>query len=284
MIHPHRHGRARPLSFRDAPAWRGPGIHNHHPEYGFRARAPSRHCEPTGRANARPMTGSAKQSISQQTEAWIASSLSLLAMTTVGCNFAFPRRDAPESCQGSPSKTRGRRECRVRAAPAVSYANGESGCAHEHTGSAEASGIPCVMVLRLMPRSPRRRIRLVTVVGGFSDGSTRSGLNCHRRLGTSNGCQDHTVLPYATTSFVLRACNRSRGSTRPATAIRADALASTTSHPAFVTTRDRPSCRNGTAAVKPLIWALGEAESCPSCHSAATRRAIVRFTFGFRVA
>jgi hypothetical protein len=161
----------------------------------------------------------------------------------------------------------------VRAAPAVSYANGESGCAHEHTGSAEASGIPCVMVLRLMPRSPRRRIRLVTVVGGFSDGSTRSGLNCHRRLGTSNGCQDHTVLPYATTSFVLRACNRSRGSTRPATAIRADALASTTSHPAFVTTRDRPSCRNGTAAVKPLIWAFGEAKSCPSCHLAATRRA-----------
>jgi hypothetical protein len=84
--------------------------------------------------------------------------------------------------------------------------NGESGCAHEHTGSAEASGIPCVMALRLMPRSPRRRIRLVTVVGGLRDSSTRSGLNCHHRLGTSNGCQDHTVLPYATTSFVLRAC------------------------------------------------------------------------------
>jgi hypothetical protein len=91
------------------------------------------------------------------------------------------------------------------------------GCAHEHTGSAEASGIPCVMALRLMPRSPRRRIRLVTVVGGFCDCSTRSGQSSHRRLGTSNGCQDHTVLPYATTrlrqeaspgiaSFVLRAC------------------------------------------------------------------------------
>ena len=38
--------------------------------------------------------------------------------------------------------------------------------AHEHTGSAEAPGIPCVAALRLMPRSPRRRIRLVTVVGG----------------------------------------------------------------------------------------------------------------------
>jgi hypothetical protein len=69
---------------------------------------------------------------------------------------------------------RGRRECRVHAAPAVSCAM-ESGCAHEHTGSAEASGIPCVMALRLMPCSPRRRIRLVTVVGGFCGCSTRSG-------------------------------------------------------------------------------------------------------------
>ena len=39
--------------------------------------------------------------------------------------------------------------------------------AHEHTGSAEAPGIPCAAALRLMPCSPRRRIRLVTVVGGF---------------------------------------------------------------------------------------------------------------------
>jgi hypothetical protein len=35
----------------------------------------TRHCEPTGRANARPMTGSAKQSIGPQKEEWIASSL-----------------------------------------------------------------------------------------------------------------------------------------------------------------------------------------------------------------
>ena len=56
--------------------------------------------------------------------------------------------------------------------------------------------------------------------------------------------------------------------------LRADALASTTSHPAFVTTRDRPSCRNGTAGVKPLIWGLREAEYCPSCQSAARRRAM----------
>src|ERR1700687_4872089 len=51
-----------------------------------------------------------------------------------------------------------------------------SGCAHEHTGSAEASGIPCVMALRLMPCSPRRRIRLVTVVGRFLGSSTPVGV------------------------------------------------------------------------------------------------------------
>ena len=91
-------------------------------------------------------------------------------------------------------------------------------CAHEHTGEAEASGIPCVMALRLMPCSPRRRIRLVTVVGGLKALRARLGSQHLRRLDTSNGCQDHTVLPYAQTSVVLRTCNRSRGSTRPATA------------------------------------------------------------------
>ena len=48
----------------------------------IRVRFSFHHCEPTGRANARPMTGSAKQSIFvAQPEAWIASSLTLLAMT-----------------------------------------------------------------------------------------------------------------------------------------------------------------------------------------------------------
>jgi hypothetical protein len=41
-----------------------------------------RHCEPAGRANARPMTGSAKQSRSYE-KGWIASSLTLLVMTTI---------------------------------------------------------------------------------------------------------------------------------------------------------------------------------------------------------
>jgi hypothetical protein len=87
--------------------------------------------------------------------------------------------------------------------------------AHEHTGSAEASGIPCAMVLRLMPCSPRRRIRLVTVAAGLMAIPIRSDRDRHRQLDTSNGCQDHTVLPYAATRLRQEA-SPGFGAVRPA--------------------------------------------------------------------
>jgi hypothetical protein len=55
-------------------------------------------CEPTGRANARPMTGSAKQSSRSTKRFWIASSLSLLAMTVEYGRHARP-------CAGHPRLT-----------------------------------------------------------------------------------------------------------------------------------------------------------------------------------
>jgi len=60
----------------------------------------------------------------------------------------------------------------------------------------EHSGIPCAMVLQLIPRSPRRRIRLVTVIGELTALRARLGSQHLRRLDTSNGCQDHTALLY----------------------------------------------------------------------------------------
>ena len=63
----------------------------------------------------------------------------------------------------TPSKFRGRRECRVHAAPAVSCANSAQKTHTSIQVQTEHSDIPCAMALRLMPRSPRRRIRLVTV-------------------------------------------------------------------------------------------------------------------------
>jgi hypothetical protein len=81
-------------------------------------------------------------------------------------------------------------------------------------------------------------------------------------------------LRRALASFVLRACQSLTRFNPPCDRFRADALASTTSHPAFVTTRDRPSCRNGMAGDRPLIWGLGEAKFCPSCQFVAGRRAM----------
>jgi hypothetical protein len=133
-----------------------------------------------------------------------------------------------------PSK-RGSRECRMRAAPAVSCAKGRKQNAHEHTGQRRTSDIPCAMALRLIPRSPRRRIRLVTVVGELTEYPRPVGPTLLRRLDTSNGCQNHTVLPYATTPFVCAPFGRSRVWLNPKPALQftcaPDAAASTASHP-----------------------------------------------------
>src|ERR1700750_1140213 len=111
-----------------------------------------------------------------------------------------------------------------------------------------------------MPRSPRRRIRLVTVVGGL------------KRLLDPVGSEFATAdLAPATGVRTTRFCRtlKRRSSCAPAIAHevqpalrspwRADALASTASCSTFVTTRDRPSYRNRTAGHRPVI--------CPRCEA-----------------
>ena len=61
-----------------------------------------------------------------------------------------------------------------------------------------------------MPRSPWRRIRLASITAGLMAQSIRLDQMRHRQLGTSHGCRDHTVLPYASAPYVLRAGFRSR--------------------------------------------------------------------------
>src|SRR5439155_10201167 len=62
-----------------------------------------------------------------------------------------------------PLLKRGRRECRVHAAHAVSCAKNCTVGAHEHTGQRKHSDIPCAMALRLISRSPRWSGLVVTV-------------------------------------------------------------------------------------------------------------------------
>jgi hypothetical protein len=124
-----------------------------------------------------------------------------LAMTAPGYDFAIPPRTAPGICKGSPSK-----EGAGNAGCALHPRSRVQNCAKEtHTSiqvQRKHSGIPRAMALPLMPRSPRRRIRLVTVTAGWMADPIRLDRISHRQLDTSNGCQDHAVLPYASAPFV----------------------------------------------------------------------------------
>src|SRR5260221_11709390 len=71
----------------------------------------------------------------------------------------FSRRDAPEVLQENLAlEIRGRREDRVRAAPAVSCAMCIKNAAHEHTGQRRTPGLPCAMALRLIRVRPGDRL------------------------------------------------------------------------------------------------------------------------------
>jgi len=95
---------------------------------------------------------------------------------------------SPELCKFvCASANRGRRECRVRAAPAVSCAKVRKKGAHEHTGQRRQSDIPCAMALRLTSCSPRWSGLVVTVAGGTLPAN----------LAPASRRQDHTTSPYA---------------------------------------------------------------------------------------
>jgi hypothetical protein len=136
-------------------------------------------------------------------------------------NFTSSRHTVPELCFNfSPFENRGRGECRVPNAPAAWCALGVVKYAHQYSQRRH----------RVHPAFPTRWLYglyvLSPVTSSFLPPSPR-GLNgisypgwaddASARLDISNGCQDHTTSPYATTPLVLRArLNRSRACTRPA--------------------------------------------------------------------
>jgi hypothetical protein len=87
----------------------------------------------------------------------------------------------------------------VRAAPAVSCAKCTKENAHEHTGSAESirpslrNGFTAYSALSPATNSScHRRLRIKTCLSPV-------GPTHLRKLDISNGCQDHTISPYAAT-------------------------------------------------------------------------------------
>jgi hypothetical protein len=174
-----------------------------------------------------------------------------------------PRGAFRPGCANRFAQRRGRRERRVLAAPAVSRAKVHKKVrtrAYRYSRSIPASlrnGFTAYAVLSPATNSSCHRRRRIN--GLAEPGWANKNL---RRLDTSNGCQDHTVSPYAAIRLRLKAQpgqarldlkapqdigavrlardGRSR-ETRPAISFAPDAAASTASHPNVRDDGRRPS-------------------------------------------
>ena len=86
------------------------------------------------------------------------------------------------------------------------------------TGTPGHPAFPAQWFYGLYRALPGDEFVLVTVIGGLKVCRTRSGSKNLRQLDTSNGCQDHTVLPSAHAPFVC-APLIAHGQARPANTI-----------------------------------------------------------------
>jgi hypothetical protein len=104
-----------------------------------------------------------------------------------GCierDLAFSRHDLPELCQSSrPLQNRGRRECRMQAAPMARLQQSKQ--AAGTTGKAGATGIPCTMAYGLSRALLGVRALIATV----------APRNVSQNLIPASGDQDHTLSP-----------------------------------------------------------------------------------------
>src|SRR5213079_3618658 len=123
--------------------------------------------------------------------------------TTTECALAFSRLKKSEACLTLSLKREGAGNAGCLLHPR-SRVQRVVECAHEHTGTAGAlrhslrNGLTAYAALSLETNSScLRHCRL-------DDSSIRSDQIRHRQLGTSHGCRDHTVLPYASAPYVLR--------------------------------------------------------------------------------
>src|SRR5712664_1704877 len=84
--------------------------------------------------------------------------------------------------------------------------------AHElvTTVTPDSPGIPYAMVLRLIPCSPRRRIRLVTVIGGLRHVCARSGRRASANLTPATGARTTRLCRPRKAPFVSSPSDRSQ--------------------------------------------------------------------------
>jgi hypothetical protein len=173
---------------------------------------------------------------------------------------AFPRRVWPGLCKSFRPKKRGRRECRVLAAPAVSCAKCTKESAHEHTGTVGA-----------FRHSPHNGF---TAYAALSP-ATNSSCHRHRRIKVFRmpgwARKTSADLAPATGARTTRFCRtlQRRSSTRwpivhkPKPALRSPRATTLPRPPhpipTFVTMANAP-LRDETAGFLPVIWGRWEEE------------------------
>jgi hypothetical protein len=103
---------------------------------------------------------------------------------------------------------RGRRECRVRAAPAVSCAKRAKKRTRAYRYRRSNPAFPAQWFDGLCRALPGDEFLFVTVASRIGGSSAPGRVDAaFARLSTSNGCQDHAVLPYAASPVVCTLCS-----------------------------------------------------------------------------
>src|SRR3981189_233382 len=127
------------------------------------------------------------------------------------CTFALSRRDAPEVLQiVSPQIERAQGRPGARCTRGLACGLHKTKCTRAYRFSGEHPAFPAQWLYGLYRALPGERIRVVTVAAGLIARPIRLDRIPHRQLGTSNGCRNHAVFPYATTPFVCAPFDRSR--------------------------------------------------------------------------
>jgi len=123
---------------------------------------------------------------------------------TTRCESSFSRHDAPEFCEKhSPKRKEGAGKRRVAAAPAARV----QGVKHTAvtTGTPDTRHSPRNGFNGLFRALPGDEFLLSPSSVDLSAHRNPVGLAYIHKLDTSNGCQDHTALPYAAT-FTIASC------------------------------------------------------------------------------
>ena len=156
---------------------------------------------------------------------------------------------------------RGRRECRVLAAPAVSCANSARRCAHEHTGTAGAArhslrdGFTAYTVLSPETNSScLRRRRIEDPAKSGWDRNISAGLTPATGARTTRLCRPLQPPFVGARPSLMSKLTLRRLLARPA------CRGHRSPHPTSVTIAIRPSCGRGMAGVVGVIWGEREAE------------------------